>query len=523
MAFRPIGQTYQEHLDTDPTAQSSGFRPLTPKQRVETALKIEQPRSIFGELLPSAFAVGGGVVGGILGAGAGGVGAIPGAVAGAAGGAAIGEGIQQGIEKKFGEREKMDIGQIGFTGLVGAATEATGAVAMKIGGMALSPLLSASKPLLTKTLSSISGYADNVLQEALKRGKGAIEGITKGDSALSDVVRRSAKGLSDYAKKLLATSKETIKSLDEALGREQPVSVDDLTSRINRKLEEANIGVESPTALRMREQGINEEAIGKVTQGLKESKALAFSREIKPSRIVSTAEQSAIKDAYNTLNSISQNQSIEHIDSVFEKLLVLRSKTPSGSPTGPETKALIGDMIDELQNFVKRTGTTNKAYSDYAKFLQGNLRERVFVNEMKELFGNTANPSPKEMSTISTRLLQMFNQGKSAIRGSVDEMGKKIGEDVTGTVAGAIIKAGDDISIRAKNLTRRGIVEKLTESVPRAMLRDYIARGSFNALEQSPIIKKIAQGLGITVKALIQEIVQVSQDKGTGKETEFNF
>ena len=521
MPFRPL---QPEITDTGQPATTGSLRPLTQKQRVDTAIKIEQPRGVFGNLLPAAFAVGGGIIGGIAGAPAAGIGAIPGAIAGATGGAAIGETIQQGIEKSFGEREKLDIGQIGFTGLVGGITEATGVAALKVGKLALTPLLTKSKPLFTKALSAISGYDNVVLQEALKRGRGTVDAIKRGGDALSDIVVRSAKGLNDYAKKSLATAKATIKRFDEALGQGQPISVEDLTTRINQKLEGANIGVtakESPDVLAMREQGISEDVIKRTLGETKgEGVELAFNRPVKPSRIVSTSEQGAIKEAHSALSSISENQSIEHIDAVFEKLLVLKSKTPSGSPTGAETKALIGEMIDELQDFVKMSGTTNKAYADYAKFLESNLRERVFITEMKELFGNTAHPSPKEISTISVRLLQMFNQGRGAIKGAVSELGKEVGEDITGTVSGAIIQAGDRISVRAVGLTRRRVVEQILQAVPRAMLKDYIATGKYAVLEQHPVIKKLAQTLGVTTKILIQDIVQSVQDKGTGEEIE---
>ena len=95
------------------------------------------------------------------------------------------------------------------------------------------------------------------------------------------------------------------------------------------------------------------------------------------------------------------------------------------------------------------------------------------INEMKELFGNTAHPSPKEISTISVRLLQMFNQGREAIKGAVSELGKEVGEDITGTVSGAIIQAGNRISVRAVGLTRRRVVDQILQKDISLIGREY--------------------------------------------------
>ena len=138
------------------------------------------------------------------------------------------------------------------------------------------------------------------------------------------------------------------------------------------------------------------------------------------------------------------------------------------------------------------------------------------IGNAKELLGETAHLSPKEISLISNRLLQLFNTGRFAQKEFLEKIGGEIGEDIVGTAAGTAIKTGGQISLRAQNLTKRGIIEKAIEALPRSALQNYISTGKLTGeLLNNPILVRIATVAGISTKALLQEIANLSAVKTT--------
>ena len=203
--------------------------------------------------------------------------------------------------------------------------------------------------------------------------------------------------------------------------------------------------------------------------------------------------------------------SLRHIDALYERLIVLKSKTPVGTPTGTETKKIIGSLIDDLTGFIERVYP--QSYTDY---LKTNLTKRLMISEAQELLGTSSNLTAKEISFISTRLLQLFNTGKLATREALESVGKFIKEDIVGTTSGVLMKEGEAISVRAPNLTRRGLVEKALEAIPRAALNNFVKTGKLTGeLLNSKIVERTAKALGISVKALIQEMVNLAENKTT--------
>ena len=78
------------------------------------------------------------------------------------------------------------------------------------------------------------------------------------------------------------------------------------------------------------------------------------------------------------------------------------------------------------------------------------------------------------------------------------------------------MKEGEAISVRAPNLTRRGLVEKALEAIPRAALNNFVKTGKLTGeLLNSKIVERTAKALGISVKALIQEMVNLAENKTT--------
>lgn len=459
---------------------------LAQRTQAEGNEMIKSQRGFAGELLPTAGAIGGGIIGGIAGAYAGGAGAVPGAIAGAGIGGAGGEAIQQKIEKTFSGRQTLNPGQIAATGVTSAVLEATGIGAAKVLGTAAKAL----RPSIIKTFSYLSGYADEVVTRALQRTSGAVEGTKLGEVALSNIVTRSAKKIQELASTTLKEGRAVVAKLDKlhslgGVGREG--------SR-NKILSEGNKFVYN-TIQKLRET---------YKIGIEKGDKLLFSRENVPSNIASVGDQNTIQEAFKWVNSVRNNTSIKHIDAIFERLITLKTKTPGGGPTGPETKKIIGDMMGYLKTFVEET------YPEYSKFLADNLPKRVLIGEAKELIGDTANLSAKEIAQAEKRLLQLFNSGNLPLRKGAEELGAKIGEDLVGGSAGTLIKAGDEISVRAKNLTTRGIFEKLGEYFPRQFVQNYIKTGKISGeLLNHPITKFLT-----TVnKATLQEIVNLMEDK----------
>jgi hypothetical protein len=111
--------------------------------------------------------------------------------------------------------------------------------------------------------------------------------------------------------------------------------------------------------------------------------------------------------------------------------------------------------------------------------------------------------------------LRLFNTGRLAEREGVEKIGQEINEDIVGGTAGALIKSGDQMSIRAQNLTKRGVVEKVLEAIPRATIQDYIRSGRLLDLEAHPVISYTTKLLGLSGKALVQEIANTVSDKTT--------
>lgn len=463
---------------------------------IQSASQPAPQRSGAGEILPTAFSIGGAIGGGFAGALGGPLGAFAGGVAGATAGGALGETIQQGIEKKYGQRADFNVGQVAAQGAISGGLQVLGAGIAKLGGTALK----VARPNLVQFVSKLSGYADDVVERALQRTPGAVEGVSRGEPALVNIVNRMATKVSQLGASALEESRTVVSNLNKLSvlpnlpGTTQSVLknsfnfVNKITNELRTKY---NIGVRGGQ--------------------------LMFDRANLPSNIVSGTDKATIQSAFNSVATIRENVSIKHIQSVLERLLVLRSKTPSGSPTGPETKRIVGVMIDNIVDFVERVPAGfGRGYVEYAQFLKQNLPKRVLINEAKELFGVTSKISAKTVSQIEKRLLQMYNTGNLAVRELAEKVGGEVGEDVGGTVAGTLINTGDQISVRAPQLTTRGLVEKAAEFVPRSIVKSYISTGTLSGdMLNNPVLKYAAKVMGISVKALIQEIANLSANKTT--------
>lgn len=442
-------------------------------------------RSFGGEVIPTLGAIGGGVVGAV-------VGGPPGAVIGSGLGGAAGETIQQAIEKDTGQREKFDVAQIGATGVTSAVTQGVFSVAGKVAGVTLK----AARSKLISLLKWGSGYADDVISKAMQRTPGAVETVKGGESALNEIIKRTTEKFHTFAGKQLQAAKEEISSLSKTLSLGGPGK----TVGRNLLFQEGKDFIKQVTNSLRKNHNI----------GVQKEGPLLFGRINQPSRIVGGSERSAIQEAFNALKTIRGNTSIKHIDSILEKLIVLKRKTPAGSPTGPEAKAIINEMLDSVKGFIKTS------YPTYADVLEKNIAKRIFINDAKELFGDSAKPSPKELSLIAKKILQLFNTGNLAVRESVESIGKEVGEDVVGGAAGALVRTGDQMSVRASNLTKRGVIEKAVEFVPRKAIQLYIKTGNISGdLLSNPMLIKIAKGVGMTIKALVQEVANVLENKTT--------
>lgn len=466
------------------------------------APEIKQPstegpqRGFVGSILPVGSSIVGGIVGGAAGAPAGPAGVFGGAVLGAGLGQALGETAQQGLEEIAGDRQGLNTGQIAAGGVTGAGTELIGGALIKGVGAVAKPAMNALREPVVKFFTKFSGFAQDVVEKALTRSPGVVSALTRGEKALNDIITSANTKFHIFAKDTLAAAKARIKQLDTQLslgGRGEPVG------RVL-QLKEANDFVGTAKAILRSEHNI----------GVTENGTLLFERVSNPSRVVSKSEQSAIQQSYGLLNGIRKDTSIKNIDSMIERMIVLSRKTPAGTPTGPESKAVINQMINQAKVFAK------KIYPQFADEIERNFAQRMAINQGKELLGDTAYLSPLELSKLTKRMLQIFNSGNLPVRQSTEAIAQTTGEDIVGGAAGALIKAGDQISQRAPILTTRSAITKVVEAIPRVILENYAKTGKITGgFTTNPTVVKTAKALGITVDTLFREAVAIMQNNTT--------
>lgn len=467
---------------------ASGNR-LVPDEKilefVNNANKPAEQRGFAGELVPTAFSIAGGLVGGRFGG-------VPGAIGLSSAGGALGETIQQKIEKTTGTRQEYSGAQIASQGVISGLFEGGGLLISKGGSMALN----AARPTFVKGISKLSGFSDDVVNRVMTRTKGVVQGAKEGDKELAELVTRSAQGLDKFAKQTLAESRKKIAEFSkQAVSGAMPGTKQTL-------LQESKNFMKSITdILRSQQNRI----------GVKGDGTLLFDRLKESSNIVSRADREAIQSAYNEVRSVLKTPEIRHIDAVLERLITLGKKTPSGGATGPETKRIIGQMGDELVTFVKSVPPKfGRGYAEYVKHLEETLPVRVMIGDAKEIFGKTANPSPVEITRITKRLLGLFENGAYATREAVEGIGKKVGEDIMGTTAGTIVKGGVPSGL-TPGVSRTGLIEQAFRWAPKAIVNNYARTGKITGDARWFI--NTAKTLGISVKALMQEFVNLTANK----------
>ena len=516
------------------------------KQRLEEGkTRSEIQRGFKGELLPTIGAVGGGIIGGIVGAPAGGVGAIPGAITGSAIGGAGGEFLQQKMEKISKQREEFNLGQIAATGITAGALEA-GTAGL---GIIAKPAIKMVREPFVKFVSKLSGYTSDIIEKAMARTPGVIETLKGGEKSLTDIVKRASIKFHSFAKEQLFQSRTIIDKLDKEVSNKligiskKVIDVAKESSNFPqfaknfisysskgqfKFAEEESIkkagfknlndfyvvvfkeAKEQTSHINKLFSNITSTLRNQFNIGIEKTGKLLFGRGKLPSRIVSSSEQNAIQEAWNWTKNLEKNISIKQIDATLERLIVLSRKTPAGTPTGAETKSIINQMIGGVKNLVDDT------YPKYATQLKESFDKRIFINEAKELLGDTANLTAKEISLLTTRFYQLYNTGKLASRELLEKTGEKIGEDITGAAAGALMKAGEQFSIRAPQLTKRGLVVKMIEGLPRKALSNFAKTGKITGeLLNNPKIKMIGKITGLSGKGLLMEIASLLEEKTT--------
>lgn len=172
-------------------------------------------------------------------------------------------------------------------------------------------------------------------------------------------------------------------------------------------------------------------------------------------------------------------------------------------------------MSDTVVDFVKSIPRGyGQGYAKYASFLEENLPKRIMISDAKEIFGGSEHLSPKEVSQITKRMLQLYNTGNLAVREFAENVGSTIKQDITGTSAGTLLKTGDQQSVRAPNLTARGFAEKAFNYIPREVVKKYIETGNLVG-EFSTTVDTLAKVAGVSVKALMTELANLMSNKTT--------
>lgn len=451
-------------------------------------------RSGAGEILPTVFSVAGGIGGGALGSFGGPVGTFAGGVAGASAGGALGERIQQGIEQAYGQRQKINSGQIAAQGALSGVTQAVGGALFKGASLVGSKV---AKPVFLKVMSKLSGFDDNVLTKALTRSQGVVQGLREGESALKDVVIKTSEGVSNLAKETLKDSSRAIADFSKLAKITGPGLKREILNTGKNFLKKTTDSLRANYNIGVRGNG-----------------ELLFDRGERLSNIVTGGDKSTIQTAYNAIRTIPNKLNIPHVDSVLERLIVLRSKTPTGTPTGPETRRIVGEMSENVIDFVKSIPPTfGRGWGEYAQFLEQNLPKRVMISDAKEIFGS-GRLSPKEVSQVTKRVLQLFNTGNLAQREFAEQVGKQVGQEITETGAGTLMNTGGQVSVRAPQLTKEGAFTAIMQAIPNATIKQFVKTGQVTP-ELTGKLGATANALGISVKALLQEFINMSANKTT--------
>ena len=240
------------------------------------------------------------------------------------------------------------------------------------------------------------------------------------------------------------------------------------------------------------------------------------------------------------MKSIVENPTIKNIDAVLDKMITYTKKTPAGTPTGAETKKIINTMIDNVQQFA------TDLYPEYGKYLQESVPLKVMIKDAKEFFGKTTKLSADEVRKITNKLLNLYKEGSVGLREGIEEGGRNIpgmkqfgqmaGEDITGRAGGTLVETGLPQGLKTGGpgigatvaggvagfalggpvgaafgaTAGRQIAQQVIEFIPDAVVKSYVKTGK---IISNPVLEAISKITGISLKTLMQEIINVSADK----------
>lgn len=455
-------------------------------QSNEVREKVE--RGFFGEILPTA----GQIVGGVVGS----LGGPAGTIGGAAIGGAIGETAQQGIEIATGKRESLDPAQITATGFTGAVLEPVGMAgagilsgAKKVVGKAIEPVAKVVRPKVVGWLSKLSGFTDEIVDKALSRAPGVKTALEKGEKALVEIVENSRSKLGQL-KGLV--SKEFGDRLSAISKRESLGGPGQEASRAVQLSEVQRFKLNAAKELRNNNIGVTQD--GK----------LLFDRPSSPSRIVNPAEQKNIQEAFDLLRSIEKNTSVDHVEAVLERIRALKK---FDTTSGAQTSKIVNDIFGQAED------VTRQLYPELAEIRGEYAAQRKLFEDADDLLGKKTLDA-QEKRRITTKLYQLYNTGSLAQREAAEAIGETLGEDITGTAAGGIMKAGDTFSMRAVNLTKRGIGQQILNGIPRQVLENYAKTGKITGeIMDNAIIKKLQAVINFAAKAGSREAINLLEGK----------
>jgi len=354
---------------------------------------------------------------------------------------------------------------------------------------------------LVSLLSKATNYSETAVQDALKRTEGAVEGVKKGQSALNNMVVKANEKIFTMADKAKTTSRAFVDKLEKGLS-----SMYKEHSRMGQKATFDYLREEGTNFLKNVQNTLNKNFNIGTTLDKKGSIILDFDRTKYPSNIISSAEKSAVQEAWDTMVRMYQHPTVKQIDSVFERLISLQTKTPVGAVTGAETKKIVGGMIDEVMGFAKSLGKVDERYAQYAKFAEDNVTERVFWEKAKEFFGDNAHIESDAVSLdkIARKLTNLYQDMSLATREELGKIGGKIEEDIAGTAAGTSIKEGAT-GFGKMPTSGRDILTQLIQFIPREAVKNFIATGKVTG-EMNTKLRAISDLTGQTLEAIIKEM-----------------
>lgn len=451
---------------------------------------------------PQVLPVGGAILGGTLGAaggalipGAGETGAseIAGGMAGAGIGGAVGQYAEDAIENLFHPNKDFnklpELGKVATTGVASTVAEGVGRAVF-------------SKPMadiLTKGISIVAGYPEEVVKAALQDPQSLVPGFKKGAQGLSDMVKKVGASLGEQSGKLNDWFGEQLSKFGTTGIQGGKDAVDALIKNIDTNI------------LKSTENGIVPSTNFSAQKGgyLSMDNKLNFNN----STIIEKTAQNKITQAYNFLLDLKNNPTAEGLNNAVVKIGKLWSSDKSGIKA--ETP-ILGKMLHTLNDFIHGVGDDFQGlgHQELAKLRDQYAPAKAVLDNMGDIIPKSTKLSTEEIRGAIKKLVSLTSDPYALeTKGAIDKFGSKIGEDIGNMTKGAILKErGVKGGMPVQSIP--GIFTKMIRLLPSELLKVPVKIAGMEGNATSIIKNLIQWGASEDViRAFITQIIQANAKK----------